>query len=83
TRAVVVGPPVMYRFVAAELFKKEMSEDHIYFSLERHFKCGIRKCGHCQLNDLYVCQDGPVFRYSQLLGHTEAVEVWTPDREQD
>lgn len=83
TRAVVVGPPVMYRFVAAELFKKQMSEDHIYFSLERHFKCGIGKCGHCQLNDLYVCQNGPVFRYSQLLDHTEAVEVWTPEKDQD
>ena len=35
----------------------------------------IGKCGHCQLNDVYVCQDGPVFRYSQLLGRTEAVEA--------
>lgn len=83
TRAVVVGPPVMYRFVAAELFEKQMSHHHIYFSLERHFKCGIGKCGHCQLNDLYVCQDGPVFRYSQLRGHSEAVEVWAPEKDQD
>jgi sulfite reductase subunit B len=83
TRAVVVGPPVMYRFVAAELLDKEMSEDHIYFSLERHFKCGVGKCGHCQLNELYVCQDGPVFRYSRLLGHTEAVEVWAPEKDED
>lgn len=78
-----VGPPVMYRFVAMELLKKGLSEDQIYFSLERQFKCGIGKCGHCQLNDVYVCQDGPVFRYSDLLGRTEAVEAWAPEKDQD
>jgi len=78
-----VGPPVMYRFVAMELLKRGLSEDQIYFSLERHFKCGIGKCGHCQLNDVYVCQDGPVFRYSDLLGRTEAVEAWAPEMDQD
>jgi sulfhydrogenase subunit gamma (sulfur reductase) len=81
TTAVVVGPPVMYRFVAAELLEKGMAEDDILFSLERRFKCGMGKCGHCQLNDLYVCQDGPVFRYTQLIGRSEAIEVWAPDDE--
>jgi sulfhydrogenase subunit gamma (sulfur reductase) len=79
TMAAVVGPPVMYRFVAAELLAKGMSIRKIYFSLERHFKCGIGKCGHCQLNGIYVCQDGPVFRYSDLLGLSEAVEAWAPE----
>jgi len=83
TVVAAIGPPVMYRFVAMELFKRGFSEDQIYFSLERRFKCGIGKCGHCQLNDLYVCQDGPVFRYSDLLGRTEAVEAWAPERDQD
>ncbi len=78
-----VGPPVMYRFVAMELLKRGFRKDQIYFSLERQFKCGIGKCGHCQLNDVYVCQDGPVFRYSELLGRTEAVEAWAPERDQD
>ena len=77
--SVVVGPPVMYRFVAMELFNKGLEADRIFFSLERRFKCGIGKCGHCQVNDLYVCQDGPVFRYSELLGRTEAIEVWAPE----
>jgi len=79
TMAAVVGPPVMYRFVAAELLAKGMSKRKIYFSLERHFKCGIGKCGHCQLNGIYVCQDGPVFRYSDLVGLSEAVEAWAPE----
>ncbi len=81
TTAAVVGPPVMYRYVAMELLNKQMAEDDILFSLERRFKCGMGKCGHCQLNDLYVCQDGPVFRYTQLIGRTEAIEVWAPDEQ--
>lgn len=80
TMAAVVGPPVMYRFVAAELLAKGMSPRKIYFSLERHFKCGIGKCGHCQLNGIYVCRDGPVFRYSDLTGMSEAVEAWAPEK---
>ncbi len=83
TTAVVVGPPVMYRFVAAELLEKGMSEENILFSLERRFKCGMGKCGHCQLNDLYVCQDGPVFRYTDLIGRSEAIEVWAPEDERE
>ncbi len=81
TTAAVVGPPVMYRYVAMELLAKDMREDDILFSLERRFKCGMGKCGHCQLNDLYVCQDGPVFRYTQLLGRSEAIEVWAPEEQ--
>ncbi|MFP4348439.1 MAG: FAD/NAD(P)-binding protein [Desulfococcaceae bacterium] len=83
TIAAACGPPVMFRFIAMELLKKKLPEDRIYFSLERRFKCGIGKCGHCQLNDLYVCQDGPVFRYADLLKRTEAGEVWVPEKDQD
>ena len=79
TIAVATGPPVRFKFVAMELFKKGMQADQIYFSLERRFHCGIGKCGHCQLNDLYVCQNGPVFRLEQLLQRPEAVEAWAPE----
>lgn len=65
TFAVTCGPPVMYRFVVAELLKKGIPEDQIYLSLERHMKCGLGKCGHCQIHDVYCCQDGPVFSYSR------------------
>lgn len=57
----VVGPPVMYRFVYAELSMRHIPNDHIYFSLERRMKCGVGKCGHCQIEGKYVCIDGPVF----------------------
>jgi NAD(P)H-flavin reductase len=83
TLAAACGPPVMFRFIAMALLKKSLPQDRIYFSLERRFKCGIGKCGHCQLNDLYVCQNGPVFRYADLLDRTEATEVWAPEPEAD
>lgn len=83
TIAAACGPPVMFRFIAMELLEKQFPEKNIYFSLERRFKCGIGKCGHCQINDLYVCQNGPVFKYSDLIERTEAGEAWVPERNQD
>ena len=74
TVAVVCGPPIMYRFVIAELHKMSMLDENIYLSLERHMKCGAGKCGHCQINDLYVCKDGPVFRYTSLIKVPEAIK---------
>ncbi len=73
TFAVVVGPPVMYRFVINELKKTGLADEHIIFSLERRMKCGVGKCGHCQINGVYVCQEGPVFTLEQLRGLREAV----------
>jgi NAD(P)H-flavin reductase len=66
TIAVVVGPPVMYRFVLLEVFRKGIPESQIIMSLERKMKCGLGKCGHCQMDGVYVCQEGPVFSYHQL-----------------
>jgi len=66
TFAVVVGPPVMYKFVISEMLKKQIPERQILVSLERHMKCGLGKCGHCQIGQYYCCKDGPVFRYDQI-----------------
>jgi len=66
TYSVVIGPPVMYRFVIEELLKKGIEEKKILMSLERHMKCGLGHCGHCQINDIYCCQDGPVFTYEKV-----------------
>ncbi len=73
TYAVVVGPPIMYKFVVAELLKKGLPGKQIILSLERRMKCGLGKCGHCQINDKYVCQDGPTFTYDELKGLEEAL----------
>ncbi|MCM2323472.1 MAG: FAD/NAD(P)-binding protein [Oligoflexia bacterium] len=72
TRVVVCGPPVMYKFVIRELAKLGVPENHVYLDLERRMKCGIGKCGHCQINDKYVCVDGPVFTYSDIKHLEEA-----------
>ena len=73
TYCVVVGPPVMYRFVILEAKAKGIPDNRILFSLERRMKCGVGKCGHCQINHLYVCQDGPVFRYADIFHLKEAL----------
>lgn len=73
TYSVVVGPPVMYKFVIAELVKKGVPDKQIIISLERRMKCGLGKCGHCQINNVYVCKDGPTFTYAQIKGLEEAL----------
>jgi NAD(P)H-flavin reductase len=73
TVAITCGPPVMYRFVLMELLGKGISEGNIYLSLERRMKCGVGKCGHCQINNVYACQSGPVFSYSEIKGLEEAL----------
>lgn len=73
TVAVVVGPPVMYKFAVLELLQRGIMESRIYMSLERRMRCGLGKCGHCQMNGIYVCQAGPVFCYSDVKKVREAL----------
>ena len=75
TRAVVVacGPPVMYKFVLVSLYAVGVLHSSVYVSLERRMKCGVGKCGHCQINGLYACLDGPVFKYSDIAAVQEAI----------
>ena len=72
TRVIICGPPVMYKFVIAELDGIGVPRSNIYVDLERRMKCGIGKCGHCQINDKYVCLDGPVFCYKDIENLEEA-----------
>ncbi|DAC73250.1 MAG TPA: hypothetical protein DSN98_00905 [Thermoplasmata archaeon] len=74
TIAVVIGPPVMYKFVIKCLQTLGIPDDNIYVSLERRMKCGVAKCGHCQMNGVYVCKEGPVFNYGKLKQLPEAFE---------
>jgi NAD(P)H-flavin reductase len=73
TYAIICGPPVMYKYVIGDLKARNVSDDHIIVSLERRMKCGVGKCGHCQINEIYVCKDGPVFNYSKIKGVPEAL----------
>lgn len=69
----VCGPPIMYKFVLMALDEYAVPHERIYLNLERKMKCGVGKCGHCQINDVYCCMDGPVFRYSDLATMPEAI----------
>ena len=62
----VCGPPIMMKLVVDILKKKGFHEDQIFLSFERHMKCGVQKCGHCMINGIYVCKDGPVFRFDEV-----------------
>lgn len=63
--AIVVGPPMMMKFTVEGLLKKGLQESNIWISHERKMCCGIGKCGHCKIDDTYVCLEGPVFNYSK------------------
>jgi NAD(P)H-flavin reductase len=69
----ICGPPIMYKFVLMALEEYDVSHANIFLNLERKMKCGVGKCGHCQINDVYCCMDGPVFRYSDLAAMPEAI----------
>ena len=61
--AIVVGPPMM-KFTVEEFLKRDIAENNIWVSYERKMCCGVGKCGHCKMDDTYICIDGPVFDYS-------------------
>lgn len=64
--AVLCGPPIMIKFTLAGLQEVGFKKDQIYTTLEMRMKCGIGKCGRCNLGDKFICKDGPVFRFDQL-----------------
>jgi len=72
TNCIIVGPPVVYPFCIQILRDLGVPENHIIVSLERRMKCGVGKCGHCQINGLYCCKDGPVFNYEDIKDLPEA-----------
>lgn len=73
TLAAVCGPPIMYTFVVDALRKAGMRDTRIFLSLERRMRCGLGKCGHCQINGVYTCQQGPVFNYAEAKALSEAL----------
>ncbi len=64
--AITCGPPIMIRFTLQSLTKLGFSPEQIITTLEMKMKCGIGKCGRCNIGDIYVCKDGPVFTYAQI-----------------
>jgi len=66
--AVTCGPPIAIKFITRALDKLGWDPSQIYTTLENRMKCGIGKCGRCNIGGVYVCKDGPVFSYEQVKG---------------
>ncbi len=64
--AVLCGPPIMIKFTLSGLFELGFDKTQVYTTMELRMKCGIGKCGRCNIGSKYVCKDGPVFRFDQL-----------------
>lgn len=60
---VIVGPPMMMKYSALEFLKLGIPEDKIWVSFERNMSCAVGKCGHCKIDETYVCLEGPIFNY--------------------
>ena len=63
---IMCGPPIMIKFTLANLKEMGFAETQVYTTMELRMKCGIGKCGRCNIGSKYVCKDGPVFRFDQL-----------------
>jgi NAD(P)H-flavin reductase len=66
TIAVVCGPPIMIKFVLKTLAELGFDDDSIYTTLENKMKCGVGKCGRCNVGDIYICKEGPVYTASEI-----------------
>lgn len=64
--AVICGPPIMIRYTLKSLEKLDFSPFQIWTTLEMKMKCGLGKCGRCNIGPLYVCKDGPVFSFEEI-----------------
>ncbi len=71
--AVVCGPPIMMKFGTLKLMEKGFTEDNIYLSMEKNMSCGLGKCGHCMMGNLFACKDGPVFCYNEIMNFPD---IW-------
>ena len=64
--AIVCGPPIMIKYTMPILTKIGFNDESIITTLENRMKCGLGKCGRCNIGSVYVCKDGPVFTYKEL-----------------
>lgn len=64
--AIICGPPIMIKFTLAGLIELGFDKTQVYTTMELKMKCGVGKCGRCNIGNKYVCKDGPVFRCDQL-----------------
>ena len=66
TIAIVCGPPIMIKFTLPVLEKLGFKQDKVYTTLENRMKCGLGKCGRCNIGCTYICKEGPVFTAEEI-----------------
>ncbi|MDH4267890.1 MAG: FAD/NAD(P)-binding protein, partial [Deltaproteobacteria bacterium] len=66
TMAITCGPPIMIRYTLKSLEKLGFTPSQVWTTLEMKMKCGLGKCGRCNIGPLYVCKDGPVFSLEEI-----------------
>ena len=64
--ALVCGPPIMIKFTLQALTGLGFKKVQVFTTMELRMKCGVGKCGRCNIGSKYVCKDGPVFRFDKL-----------------
>ena len=62
----VCGPPIMIKFTLQALTGLGFKKEQVFTTMELRMKCGVGKCGRCNIGSKYVCKDGPVFRFDKL-----------------
>ena len=70
---ITCGPPIMIKFTLLTLEKLGFTRDQMIVTLEAKMKCGMGKCGRCNLGEKFVCTDGPVFSYAEISGFLEGL----------
>jgi NAD(P)H-flavin reductase len=71
-QAIICGPPIMIKFVILGLDRLGFTAEQMIMTLEAKMKCGIGKCGRCNMGEQFVCLDGPVFTYAQVSSFLES-----------
>ncbi|NTU52856.1 MAG: heterodisulfide reductase subunit F [Chlorobiaceae bacterium] len=72
TIAVLCGPPIMIKFTLAALQRLGFSPENVYTTLENRMKCGVGKCGRCNVGSVYICKEGPVFTAAEVQAMPQA-----------
>jgi NAD(P)H-flavin reductase len=72
TIAVLCGPPIMIKFTLAALQKLGFTPENVYTTLENRMKCGVGKCGRCNVGSVYICKEGPVFTAAEVQAMPQA-----------
>lgn len=70
-KVLICGPPIMIKFTLQGLLEQGFTYEQVFTTMELRMKCGIGKCGRCNIGPKYVCKDGPVFRFDELNALTD------------